>query len=79
MIPEFEALFKKFAAQVNPVDLMKVAKEIDRYVYKEALGLFLCSPQDLYAVNKEVMFRPYRTSLEFAETEVSPNHLSKRQ
>jgi peptide/nickel transport system substrate-binding protein len=78
VIPEFEALFRKLTSQVNRQDLLKVSKEIDRYVYKEALGLFLCSPQDLYAVNKQVLFRPYRTSLEFAETEVSPGHWSRR-
>ncbi|WP_456277333.1 ABC transporter substrate-binding protein [Bacillus sp. AK128] len=78
IIPKLEALFKKFSAQVNPLKLKEAAKEIDRYVYKEALGLFLCSPQDLYAVNKQVLFRPYRTSLEFAETEVSPLHWSRR-
>ncbi|NEY73018.1 ABC transporter substrate-binding protein [Bacillus mesophilus] len=78
VIPEFEALLKKLSSQVNRQDLLEVSKEIDRYVYKEALGLFLCSPQDLYAVNKQVLFRPYRTSLEFAETEVSPAHWSRR-
>nr|WP_272495809.1 ABC transporter substrate-binding protein [Bacillus pinisoli] len=77
-IPEFEALFKKLSAHIDRDDLLAVSKEIDRYVYEEALGLFLCSPQDLYAVNKEVNFRPYRTSLEFAETEVSLNHWSRR-
>jgi peptide/nickel transport system substrate-binding protein len=78
VLPAFEALFKKIATQTNPRELLEAAKEVDRYTYKEALGLFLCSPQDLYAVNKHVTFRPYRTTLEFAETEVSPAHWSRR-
>jgi peptide/nickel transport system substrate-binding protein len=78
VLPKFEALFKKMAVQTNPKELLEVAKEVDRYTYNEALGLFLCSPQDLYAVNKHVTFRPYRTTLEFADTEVSPAHWSRR-
>lgn len=78
VIPEFEDLFQKMAAQTNPVKLLQAAKDIDRYIYKQALGLFLCNPQDLYAVNKHVNFKPYRTSLEFAETSVTPSHWSRR-
>jgi peptide/nickel transport system substrate-binding protein len=78
ILPEFEALFKKMTAQTNRIDLLEAAEEIDRYSYKEALGLFLCSPQDLYAVNRHVNFRPYRTTLEFADTEVSKFHWSRR-
>ncbi len=75
---EFDLLFNKMVAQVDKAERVKVAKEIDRYVFEEALGLFICSPQDLYAVNRNVIFRPYRTSLEFADTEVNDRHWSRR-
>ncbi|MFZ3591067.1 ABC transporter substrate-binding protein [Bacillus sp. DJP31] len=76
--PEFDALYKRMAAQTDQVKLLEGAKEIDRYTFNEALGLFLCSPQDLYAVNKQVKFRPYRTTFELADTEVTPLHWSRR-
>jgi peptide/nickel transport system substrate-binding protein len=76
-IPQFNLLFKKMAAQIDQEKLLEVAREIDKYVYEEALGLFLCSPQDLYAVNQHVNFRPYRTTFELADTEVSPSHWSR--
>jgi peptide/nickel transport system substrate-binding protein len=78
VIPEFEALFLKMATQTNMEKLLETAKEIDRYTFKESLGLFHCSPQDLYAVNRHVDFRPYRTTFELAETEVSSFHWSRR-
>jgi peptide/nickel transport system substrate-binding protein len=78
VLSEFEALFKKMTLQTNRVELLEAAEEIDRYSYKEVLGLFLCSPQDLYAVNKYVNFRPYRTTFELADTEVSQYHWSRR-
>jgi len=32
------------AAQIDGQKLVKVAEQIDRYVYDEALALFLCAP-----------------------------------
>ncbi|MFE8700115.1 ABC transporter substrate-binding protein [Cytobacillus sp. FJAT-54145] len=75
-IPEFNEWFKKMAAETDLTKLKEVAKDIDRYVYHEALGLFLCSPDELYAVNRHVKFRPYRTTFELADTEVSKEHWS---
>ena len=66
------------AAQIDGQELVKVAEQIDRYVYDEALALFLCAPQALYAVNKHVSFGPYRTTFELAETEVDEQHWSRR-
>ncbi len=48
-------------------------------MYEEALALFLCAPLALYAVNKQVDFKAYRTRSEFTECEVSPEHWSRRQ
>jgi peptide/nickel transport system substrate-binding protein len=77
-IPEFNRLFTEMATQIDGPKLMKVAEEIDRYVFNEALALFLCAPQALYAVNKHVTFEPYKTTLELAETEVDERHWSRK-
>lgn len=77
-LPEFNRLYTEMAAQIDGQKLVKVAEQIDRYVYDEALALFLCAPQALYAVNKHVNFGPYRTTFELAETEVDEQHWSRR-
>lgn len=77
-LPEFNRLYTEMAAQIDGEKLVKVAEQIDRYVFEEALALFLCAPQALYAVNKHVSFGPYRTTFEVAETEVDEQHWSRR-
>jgi len=76
--PEFNKLYAEMAAETEGAKLVKVAEQIDRYVFDEALALFLCAPQALYAVNKHVSFGPYRTTFELAETEVDEQHWSRR-
>ncbi|MFN7249667.1 MAG: ABC transporter substrate-binding protein [Anaerobacillus sp.] len=78
-IIEFEQLFKEFKSEVNDVRRSELAKDIDRYVHKEALGLFLCCPQDLYAVNRHVQFQAYRSTFELVDTEVTAEHWSRRR
>ncbi len=73
-----EELFGRFVAQIEPGKLAEVAAEIDRRVYDEALALFLCAPQALYAVNKHVNFQGHATTFELAETEVDEGHWSRR-
>lgn len=77
-LPEFDLLYQKMAAQTDLSQLLEVAERIDRYAYDQSLALFLCSPQELYAVNRHVDFHPYRTTFELAETEVGPRHWSRR-
>lgn len=77
-LPEFNRLYSEMAAQIDGQKLVKIAEQIDRYVFDEALALFLCAPQALYAVNKHVNFGPYRTTFELAETEVDEQHWSRR-
>ena len=77
-LPEFNRLYDEMVAQIDGAKLVKVAEQIDRYVFDEALALFLCAPQALYAVNKHVSFGPYRTTFEVAETEVGEQHWSRR-
>lgn len=75
--PEFSRLYTRMTLQTEREQILKAAEDIDRYVYNEALALFLVSPESLYAVNKQVDFKPYRTSLEFAETSVTNQHWSR--
>jgi peptide/nickel transport system substrate-binding protein len=76
-LPEFDRLYTEMSKQIDGQRLVKVAEQIDRYVFDEALALFLCAPQALYAVNKHVSFGPYRTTFELAETEVDEQHWSR--
>ena len=77
-LPEFNKLYAEMAAQIDGEKLVKVAERIDRHVFDEALALFLCAPQALYAVNKHVSFGPYRTTFELAETQVDEQHWSRQ-
>lgn len=79
ILPEFEALYAQFARQTNSLLMAQAAYNMDKFVYDQALALFLCAPQALYAVNKHVTFSPYRTTFELAECEVSHAHWSRRQ
>jgi len=78
-ISEFENLYDEFTQQTGVLMQAKMAYDIDKFVYDEALALFICSPQVLYAVNREVEFTPYATTFELAECEASKNHWSRRE
>ncbi len=77
-LPEFDRAYSEMAVQLDGQKLVKIAERIDSYVLEEALALFLCAPQALYAVNKHVRFSPYRTTFELAETQVDEQHWSRR-
>jgi peptide/nickel transport system substrate-binding protein len=62
----------------SPTALVRASNRIDEFVRSEALALFLVAPHALYALNREVRFRPYRTSFELAECRVSERHHSRR-
>ena len=78
-IPEFEDLMTRFVAEIDQNRLAELAEEIDRFVYDEALSVFLCAPQALYAVNRHVSFVGYATTFELAETEVGEEHWSRHR
>lgn len=78
-IPEFDELLGRYASQIDPEMLNGLAEDIDRYVYEEALSVFLCAPQALYAVNRHVDFVGHAATLELAETEVNDSHWSRRE
>jgi len=77
-LPEFDRLYADMTVQLDGAKRGEVAGRIDTYVYDEALAIFLCAPQALYAVNKHVQFNAYRTTLELAETTVDEGHWSRR-
>ncbi len=73
----FDALFDQMKVQLDGDKLVKVAEQIDAYVKEQALALFLCAPQALYAVNNHVEFGPYRATFEIAEVTVDEGHWSR--
>jgi ABC-type transport system substrate-binding protein len=76
--PEFNRRFAHLVTQTSAESAQKLAVDIDRYCFEESKALFLCAPNALYAVNREVDFTAYKTTFELAETEVSPEHWSRR-
>jgi ABC-type transport system substrate-binding protein len=77
-IPEFDRLFKNLVTLIDPDEARRGAEQIDRWCYDEVATLALCAPQALYAVNRHVDFKAYRTTFELADTEVSGEHWSRR-
>ena len=77
-VPEFDRLFEDLITRIDPDEARRRAEEIDRWCYEESAVLALCTPQALYAVNRNVDFKAYRTTFELAETEVSAQHWSRR-
>ena len=77
-IPEFEDLMGKFTTSIDD-SLVGYAMDIDKLVYDQALSVFLCAPQALYAVNNNVTgFEGYAATFELAETGVNDRHWSRR-
>jgi peptide/nickel transport system substrate-binding protein len=77
-IAEFEELIGRFAVATDPGTLGQLTTDIDRFVYHQALSVFLCAPQALYAVNRHVAFDGYAATFELAETQASRQHWSRR-
>jgi ABC-type transport system substrate-binding protein len=77
-VEEFEELMGRFVSERDLIKLAELAAEIDRFVYDQALSVFLCAPQALYAVNEHVKFVGYAATFELAETEVGEEHWSRR-
>ncbi|NIO10005.1 MAG: hypothetical protein GTO40_19170 [Deltaproteobacteria bacterium] len=54
-------------------------RQIEQYIYERAYAVFIYSPLNLYAVNKEVNFVPQKSLyLRLKETSVTDNHWSVR-
>ncbi len=78
VVPEFEELYAELVGETSRLKMAHLSHRIDLFVHDEALALFLCALEALYAVNKHVDFVPYRTTFELAETRVSAEHWSRR-
>ncbi|GAC1444595.1 MAG: hypothetical protein NVSMB59_11420 [Vulcanimicrobiaceae bacterium] len=78
-LPEFNKLYEDMARETDAKHFVKKAEAIDRYSKEEALGLFLCSPKTLTAVNNFVKFEPYATTFELAEATVLDGHWSLKK
>jgi len=74
----FDALFDRMKVELDGAELVRISEDIDRYCHDNALAVFLCAPQALYAVNNHVSFGPYRTTFEIAEVTVDEGHWSRR-
>lgn len=77
-VAEFDGLLNRFVREIDADKQRELSAEIDRFVYDEALSVFLVNPQALYAVNRNVKFVAHATTLELAETEVTEEHWSRR-
>jgi ABC-type transport system substrate-binding protein len=74
----FDELFHQMAVELDGGRLVQIAEQIDAYCYDNALAVFLCAPQALYAVNNHVSFGPYKTTFEIAEVTVDEGHWSRQ-
>ncbi len=74
----FDALYDEMKVQLDGGALVEVAERIDAYCQDQALAVFLCAPQALYAVNNHVSFGPYKTTFEIAEVTVGEGHWSRQ-
>lgn len=77
-IDEFERLMERYVRQTDGGELNRLDLAMERLAYEQALSLFLCAPQALYAVNRHVRFVGHATTFEVAETEVDEGHWSRR-
>ena len=77
-IDEFERLMERYVRQTDGAELNRLDLEMERLAHDQALSLFLCAPQALYAVNRHVSFVAHATTFEVAETEVDEGHWSRR-
>jgi ABC-type transport system substrate-binding protein len=75
----YEEMWEDMAKTVDEAAQDEKMRQMEQYVYDRAYAVFIYSPLDLYAVNKEVKFVPQKcTSLRLKETSVTDNHWSVR-
>ncbi len=77
-LPAFESLFNELVGETSTMKMAQMTHRIDKFVFDEALALFLFAPHALYAVNNHVKFTPYRTTFELAQTKVTEEHWSRQ-
>ena len=77
--PAYEKMWKDMAGTVDEESQDEKMRQMEQYVYDRAYAVFVYSPLNLYAVNKEVNFVPQKGLwLRLKETSVTDNHWSIR-
>ena len=77
--PVYEKMWKDMAQTVDEKAQDEKMRQMEQYIYERAYMVFIYSPLNLYAVNKEVNFVPQKCgALRLKETSVTDNHWSVR-
>jgi peptide/nickel transport system substrate-binding protein len=77
--PVYEKMWKDMAGTVDEKEQDDKMRQMEQYIYDRAYAVFIYSPLNLYAVNKEVNFVPQKsTALRLKESSVTDNHWSVR-
>jgi len=77
--PVYEKMWKDMARTVDEAAQDEKMRQMEQYLYDRAYAVFIYSPLNLYAVNKEVNFVPEKSqTLRLKETSVTDNHWSVR-
>jgi len=75
----YEDMWKDMARTVDERKQDEKMQKIEAYIYDRAYAVFIYSPLNLYAVNKDVNFVPQKfLRLRLKETSVTDNHWSLR-
>lgn len=68
-----------FRARITDPEFVEISRKIMRRAYDEAYMLFVPTPNKVYAINKEVHFRPYKMAcIPLWKIEVTDQHWSLR-
>ena len=77
--PTYEAMWKEMAKTVDTNAQEEKIRQMVKHWHENVYRLFVYTPLELYAVNKEVNFVPYKYQwLQLKETSVTENHWSLR-
>jgi peptide/nickel transport system substrate-binding protein len=77
--PVYEKMWRDVISNARNEDREDRIREMVNHLYDQSYALFIYSPITLYAVNKEVDFVPYKsTVVRLKETSVTDNHWSIR-
>lgn len=69
-----------FRASVNDPEFVEISRKIMQRAYDEAYMLFVPTPNKVFAVNKEVVFQPYKMAcIPLWKIQVTDQHWSLRQ
>ncbi|TWU34286.1 ABC transporter substrate-binding protein [Novipirellula artificiosorum] len=75
-----EYIEEMFRASVGTPEFVDISRKIMRRAYDEAYMLFVPTPHKVFAVNKEVVFRPYKMAcFPLWKVQVTPDHWSLRK